>query len=149
MAVIRGFFLPDDLYYLVDKHVWARRLGDNEVQVGMTEVAYQLLGYSLVAITPRSGVLDGEVARGGRLAMVESLKYIGPLPAPVAGRVLRLNDAVMAEPSLAENDPYGEGWIVEMHVAGWDASAEGLLTGDAAMAAYRALLTSQNIECNR
>lgn len=149
MAVIRGFSLPDDLYYLVEKHVWARRIDGDVIRVGMSEVAYHLLGHSLVAITPRAGVVGSEVPNGGRLAMVESLKYIGPLPAPLAGRVLRTNGAVVDQPSIAEDDPYEAGWIVEMRAADWHAATESLLTGDAAMTAYRALLASQNIEQSR
>ena len=46
--------------------------------------------------------------------MIESLKYIGPVPAPFSGVLLRGNPAVEADPELAMRDPYGEGWIAEM-----------------------------------
>jgi glycine cleavage system H protein len=51
-------------------------------------------------------------------------------------------------PSVAEADPYGEGWIVEMTPADWDAAAAGLVTGEAGLAIYRKLLESQNIDTN-
>ena len=77
--------------------------------------------------------------------MVESLKYIGPLPAPFAGVVERVNEMVQVEPERAAADPYGTGWIAELRTSDWESAASGLLTGEAAMTAYQALLQAQNI----
>ncbi len=145
MATIRGFDFPEDLYYLVEKHVWCRPLPDGIVRVGLTPVAYWLLGRSLVAIGTRPSVLGREVTQGRSVAMVESLKYNGPLAAPFTGTVVRANEALEAEPERAVADPYGEGWIVEMIPADWTAASEALLSGEAALAAYRRLLENQNI----
>jgi len=144
MTDIRGFHFPDALYYLVEKHVWVQPVTDELVRVGLTPVAYALLRHSLVAISIRSQVLGREAPRGRSVAMVESLKYNGPLSAPFAGVVVQANERVTADPSLAEADPYGS-WIVEMRPHAWDPAADGLLTGTAAMKAYRALLEAQNI----
>jgi glycine cleavage system H protein len=148
MAIIRGFSLPEDLYYLVEKHVWASAPVSGVSRVGLTPVAYQLLRHSLVAISIKQSNIGKEVAKGKSVAMVESLKFIGPVPAPFTGVVVRGNAAVEADPSIAESDPYGEGWIVEMSTPDWEAAAAGLVTGEAAMSAYRKLLESQNIDTN-
>jgi glycine cleavage system H protein len=111
----------------------------------LTEVAYTLLRRSLVAISLRQNVLGRELAQGKSIAMVESVKYIGPVPAPFTGTVIQANDAVLANASLAEADPYGAGWLVEMRPADLAAARASLPTGPAAMAAYRALIESQNI----
>lgn len=145
MASIRGFEFPDDLYYLVEKHVWVRAAADGLVRVGLTPVAYQLLRHSLVAIAVRPKVLGQEVPEGRTVAMVESLKYNGPVPAPFAGVVTRANPAVESDPESAAADPYREGWIVEMRPSDWGTASGGLLTGAAALAAYQALLESQGI----
>lgn len=145
MARIHGFEFPEDLYYLVDKHVWCRPLGDGSVRVGLTPVAYWLLGRSLVAIAPRPNAVGQEVPKGRSVAMVESLKYNGPVSAPFAGVVVRANDALADAPEQAAADPYGEGWIVEMRPTDWTAASAELLTGDAALAAYRRLLENQKI----
>jgi glycine cleavage system H lipoate-binding protein len=55
---------------------------------------------------------------------------------------------VEADPTIAERDAYGEGWIVEMSTPDWEGAAAGLVTGEAAMAVYRKLLESQNIDTN-
>lgn len=144
MTAIRGFDFPDDLYYLVAKHVWVQPMGEGRARVGLTPVAYRMLRNSLVAISVRHRVLGQEVVRGKNVAMVESMKYNGPLAAPFAGVVLSANTAVTENPSLAEADPYGS-WIVEMQPLAWNPAADGLLTGVAALAAYRALLEVQNL----
>jgi len=142
---IRGFELPDNLYYLIEKHVWVAPRGGGLARVGMTTVGYHLLHETLVAISIQQKVLGVAVPRGKSIAMLESLKYIGPIPAPFAGVVERANQMVQVEPDLAAADPYGAGWIVEMRTSDWDSAATSLLTGDAAMNAYRALLTAQKI----
>jgi glycine cleavage system H protein len=148
MAQIRGFDLPDDLYFLVEKHVWVAAPVAGVSRVGLTPVAYQLLRHSLVAISVKESVIGKEVAKGKSVAMIESLKFIGPLPAPFTGTVVRANPVLAGDPSIAEKDPYGEGWIVEMSALDWKTAAAGLVTGEAGLADYRKLLESQNIDTN-
>jgi glycine cleavage system H protein len=145
MAIIQGFEFPDDLYYLIEKHVWVRPAEDGTAQLGLTPVAYKLLRDSVVAISVKSSIVGQQVAKGKSLAMVESLKYIGPLSAPFEGVFLQGNERLAAEPDLAIADPYGEGWIAVMQPADWDAARRDLVTGPAAMAAYRALLEAGKI----
>jgi len=145
VTTIRGFELPDSLHYFVEKHVWIAPLGGGLARLGLTPVAYHLLRDTLVAISMRPKVLGNEVLKGKSIAMVESLKYIGPLPAPFTGVVERANELVQIDPDQAAADPYGVGWIAELRTSDWESAAAGLLTGEAAMAAYRALLEAQKI----
>ena len=145
MTTIRGFDLPDNLHYWIEKHVWVAPLGGGLTRLGLTPVAYHLLRDTLVAISVRPKVLGNEVIKGKSIAMVESLKYIGPLPAPFTGVVERANEMVQVDPDQAAMDPYGAGWIAEMRTADWESAAAGLSTGEAALIAYRALLEAQNI----
>jgi glycine cleavage system H protein len=146
MATLHGFEFPEDLYYLVEKHVWVRPIEDGTVQLGLTPVAYRLLRNSIVGISVKSRILGQQVAKGKSLAMVESLKYIGPLAAPFDGLFLRGNDRLASDPELAVTDPYGEGWIAQMCPADWDVARRELLAGAAALAAYHALLDEQSLE---
>jgi glycine cleavage system H protein len=145
VANVLGFEFPDALYYLVEKHVWVRVLEDGKTQLGLTPVAYKMLRNSIVAISVKSTLLGQRVTKGKSLAMVESLKYIGPLSAPFDGVLVRGNDRLASDPDLAVADPYGEGWIAEMLPADWGAACQELLFGPAALAAYAALLDAQNI----
>lgn len=143
--MIRGREFPEELYYQVEKHVWVKPLDDGTIRIGLTPVGYELLRHSLVAISVRAGNIGQVVPKGRSIAMVESLKYIGPLAAPVTGVLLRGNARVEADPDLAEADPYGEGWIAEMAPTDWEKERGDLLTGTAAMAAYDAWLGREKI----
>lgn len=145
MTTIRGFELPDHLYYFIEKHIWIAPQDGGLARLGMTQVGYHLLHDTLVAISIQPKVVGMAVPKGKSIAMVESLKYIGPIPAPFAGVVERINNMVQVEPDLAAADPYGAGWVAELRASDWESAAAGLLTGEAAMTAYRALLTAQNI----
>jgi glycine cleavage system H protein len=145
MSIIRGFEFPDDLYYLIETHVWVRLRGDGTAQLGLTPVAYQMLRNSIVAISVKTRIIGQQVAKGKSLAMVESLKYIGPLAAPFDGLFLRGNELLDSDPDVAERDPYGDGWIAEMRPADWDLASRDLVTGPAALEAYESFLDSTNI----
>jgi len=147
MATLRGCFFPEDLYYLVEKHVWVKPLAGGLVRVGLTPVAYKQLRNTLVAISVRQRSVGQEVEQGRSVAMVESLKYNGALAAPFTGVLVRGNGQVGADPDLAPAYPYGAGWIVEMQPVDWEAARAGLLTGEAALAAYRRLLEAEKISC--
>ncbi len=147
MGKIRGCELPEDLYYFAEKHVWAKPVADGIVRVGMTTVAGKLSGGKLNAVTVRAKNIGAEIPAGKSVATVESSKYVGPVPAPVAGVLKRANDKLAADPNLAITDPYGEGWIVELAPANWDADKAALLTGPDGLAAYKAKLEAENISC--
>lgn len=147
MATIRGCNLPEDLYYLIEKHVWARPVEGGLVRVGMTSVAGKLAGGKLAAITVKAKNIGQEVKQGKSLATVESSKFVGPVPAPVTGVLVRANDRLAADPNLAVADPYGEGWIAELRPAAWDAEAASLATGASGVAAYQVKLEADGVSC--
>jgi glycine cleavage system H protein len=143
--IIRDWDFPEDLYYLIEKHVWVRPISGGLVRLGLTPVAYHLLNDSLTAISIQTRSVGQLVSKGKSLAMVESLKYIGPLAAPLTGIFVRGNDLLTTGPDLAVADPYGAGWIAEMQPADWPAAQADLLTGPAAIAAYTRLLDAEKI----
>ncbi len=148
MPTVRGCNLPEDLYYLIDKHVWAKPVEGGIVRVGMTAVAAKLSGGKLAAITVKAKNIGQEVKQGKSLATIESSKFVGPVPAPVTGIVLHANDKLANDPNIAVADPYGEGWIAEMQPTDWDAEKAVLATGAAGIAAYQAKLEADGITCS-
>jgi len=147
MANIRGCNLPEDLYYYTDKHLWLQPVEGGLIRVGMNAVAGKLVGGKLVAVTVKAKSIGQEVKQGKSLATVESAKFVGPVPAPITGVLLRGNDRLAADPNLVVNDPYGEGWIAEMKPADWEAEKGSLLTGAEGLKAYQAKLEADNISC--
>jgi len=83
MATVNHCNLPDDLHYLVEKHVWARP-EDGVVVVGLTDVA-QSLAKGIISVTLKK--TGRKLAKGKSLGTVESGKWVGPVPAPVAGEI--------------------------------------------------------------
>ncbi len=148
MSKLRGCDLPEDLYYFVEKHIWAKPMDGNVIRVGMNSVAGKLSGGKLNAITIKTKKIGSEIPQGKSLGTVESSKYVGPVPAPITGKLLKANDKLTSDPNLAISDPYGEGWIAEMEASNWDAEKENLLTGSDGLAKYQAKLEADNISCD-
>lgn len=146
MATVNGCEIPEDLYYFIDKHSWARPMEDGKVRVGMTVAATQMAG-ALTAVTPRSKNIGKELKRGKSIGTMESSKYVGPVPTPVNGTLVSVNDAITDNPSLVVSDPYGIGWIAEFDVPDWDAQKDELLTGQAAVDAYKAFMEAEGFSC--
>lgn len=147
MANIRGCNLPEDLYYMIEKHVWAMPMEGGIVRIGMTSVAGKLSGGKLAAITVKAKNIGQEVKQGKSVATLESSKFVGPVPAPVTGILQRANEKLAADPNIAIADPYGEGWIAEMKASNWDGEKGMLVTGADGLAKYQAKLEADGISC--
>ena len=147
MSKINGCDLPDDLYYLIEKHVWAKPLGDGTVRIGMTTVATKLAGGTFAAVTPNAKKIGNEIPQGRSTATVESSKFVGPVPAPVTGVLVKVNDKLANDPNLVVSDPYGEGWIAELKAKDWDGEKGSLASGAAGIAAYKAKLEADGVSC--
>jgi glycine cleavage system H protein len=147
MTDIRGCNLPEDLYYLVEKHVWAKPIEGGLLKIGMTAVAANMSGGKLTAVTIKTKAIGQEVLQGKSVATVESSKFVGPVPTPVTGILVRGNDRLATDPSLAVTDPYGEGWIAEIKPSNWEGDKASLATGAAGLKAYQVKLEADNLSC--
>lgn len=110
---------PKDLKYTKD-HEWAKKSGAT-VQVGVTWHAQDALGSVVYVELPKVGT---EVKAGGQFGVIESTKAVSELYAPLSGKVTKVNDAVVGNPSLVNEAPYAGGWLIELEspsTAEWDA----------------------------
>ncbi len=139
MPDVRGCPLPDDLLYDVDNHIWFKEVGDGTVKLGMTTVATAMAG-KLVAFTPKK--VGREVQAGKSCATVESGKWVGPAKSAAGGEVAAVNEQLVATPSLANDDPYGAGWMVIIKPADWAAVKPSLVPGAAVAAPYEAKMAA-------
>ena len=122
--------VPNDLRY--DKsHEWVRLEGDIAT-IGITDHAQEELTDVVFVELPEIG---REVDAGDPTAVVESVKAASDIYSPIAGEVVEANEAVEADPSLVNTDPYGAGWIYKLKVRD-AAQVEGLMDA----AAYQAIL---------
>jgi glycine cleavage system H protein len=143
LATVANCNIPDDLWYLVEKHVWARQ-EDGLVVVGLTDVA-QNLAKNIISVTPKA--VGRRIAQGRSVATVESSKWVGPVPSPVEGELAEVNEALASDPGMLNREPYGAGWIAKVRAETWDPAAAGLVTGDEGVAAYQAFLEAEGITC--
>lgn len=144
MATANGCNIPDDLYYLVDKHVWVRVEADGSLTVGVTDVAQHLAGKVIAVSLKKTGKVLG---KGQSAGTVESGKWVGPVQVPVGGELVEVNDSLKTNPGLINQDPYGAGWIVKLKPTDWDAERQDLVTGAEGLAAYQRSLDEKGIAC--
>ena len=104
--------VPTDLRYTRD-HEWVRLDGD-VATVGITAYAADQLGDIVFVELPDTG-RDLEGARA--FGVVESVKAVSDLFAPLAGEVIETNEALAQGPELVNSDPYGQGWMIRLRVA--------------------------------
>ena len=139
MPTVKGCNLPDDLLYDVENQIWFKELGDGTVRLGMTVVATAMAG-KLVAYTPKG--VGKDVKAGKSCATVESGKWVGPAKTAAGGSIVAINEALSATPSLANTDPYGEGWLVVLKPEDWDAVKASLVPGSQVAGPYEAKMNA-------
>jgi glycine cleavage system H protein len=109
---IDRFEFPDDLYY--DKeHSWARAEGNTVVQ-GMSDFGQVIAQEIVYAEAPRVG---RKVEQGQTFMSMESGKWVGRVKAIVSGTIQEANEELEWEPTLLNESPYEDGWLVKIEVS--------------------------------
>jgi glycine cleavage system H protein len=103
--------IPEELRYSTE-HEWARQLDDgSRVRIGITDFAQDALGDVVYVDLPAVGTRVDAAEAVGEL---ESTKSVSEMYAPVGGVVVAINEALADNPQLLNEDPYGEGWLIEI-----------------------------------
>ena len=100
---------PSDVRY-TREHEWAR-LSDGLVTVGITGYATEQLGDVVFVELPAVGK---KVDAGKPFGVVEAVKTVSDLYAPISGEVAEVNEALSGNPALVNQEPYGEGWMIRL-----------------------------------
>jgi glycine cleavage system H protein len=130
----RPMEFPEDLRY-TKEHEWAREEDPSRVRVGITDFAQDALGDVVYVDVPQEGAT---VTANQPFSEVESTKSVSDVYAPVSGTVAERNTLLEERPELVNEQPYGDGWLVVLEVAG-AGSLDGLMDA----AAYRAFVEQQ------
>ncbi|HDZ23687.1 MAG TPA: glycine cleavage system protein GcvH [Desulfobacteraceae bacterium] len=128
MTEVKGYNLPDDLYYH-EEHSWARVDGD-KVTVGMTDFFQKEAGDIVFVDLPEE---EDEVEQGEVCGKIQSRKWIGKLVAPVSGEIVEVNEDLDEDTSLINTDPYGKGWILVIEASDLNDELKNLMHGDAVL----------------
>ena len=117
------FRIPVVDYAFNENDVWARVL-DGVARVGISDYMQQKLTDISYFDPPK---IDAAVEQFGELGTAESAKAVFEIIAPVSGTVVAVNLAVIDNPGLINEDPYGAGWLVELRLTAWPQDQELLL----------------------
>jgi glycine cleavage system H protein len=103
---------PEDLLYH-SEHDWARVDGE-QATFGITWFAQDQLGEVVFFDVPKVGAT---VSKDEPYAEVESVKAVSDVIAPLSGEIVAVNDALADKPEAINEDPYGEGWLVQIRLS--------------------------------
>ena len=106
-----AFQVPEEFYYTKD-HEWAQ-VEENIVTVGITDYAQDALGEVVYCELPEEGQ---KVTQDERFGVVESVKAVSDLLAPVSGTVIEVNSSLIDEPGSINDDPMNDGWLIRIEM---------------------------------
>lgn len=117
--------IPDDRSYSKD-HEWVLAVGGGRIRMGITDHAQKQLGDIVYVELPKA---DDRFEVSEPFGSVESVKAVSEVYVPASGAVAAVNDALNDSPESVNEDPYGDGWMIEITPSdpSW---AEGLLTAE-------------------
>jgi glycine cleavage system H protein len=126
--------IPDELYYSTDDE-WVF-LEDGSVTLGVTDFAQQQLGDIVYVELPSVG---NSIAEGEAFGVIESVKAVSDLIAPVAGEVIAVNEDLLDQPEIINDQCYGAGWIIKLKLSN-QGKLKSLLNADS----YRKLVSKRS-----
>lgn len=107
------FEIPSELRY-AESHEWADNQTDT-IRVGISDFAQDELGDIVFVDLPAEG---DEFDESEEFGVLESIKAVSDIYAPVAGTIVAINEEVIDAPELINEDPYGSGWMIELEPEG-------------------------------
>lgn len=103
---------PEDLKFSKE-HEWVRVSG-NIATIGVSDYAQDQLGEVVFVELPDEGE---EFEKDDAFGVIESVKSVNDIYAPLSGRIIEVNDPVVDSPEIVNEDPYGEGWLVKIEIS--------------------------------
>ncbi len=134
MARYEEIFLPDEFYYDKKDHLWAKLEEATGVTAGyLVRVGLDLFGQKAAGTAAYVKLLPAgkAVAKSRSFGSLEAGKYIGPLKAPVGGKIVEANQEVISDPRYVNTDPYGKGWFVIIEPNNLQEDLKDLIQGPA------------------
>ena len=107
--------VPDDLLYTAEHEYVARTSDPKVVRIGITDYAQGELGDVIFVDLPKPGA---HLTSHQTFGTIEAVKAVSELFSPVGGEVGEINTALESDAALVNRDPYGDGWMVKLKIAG-------------------------------
>lgn len=105
---------PTTDYRFSREHTWVKPASDTEALIGVTPFAQEQLGEIVYAELPTAGT---SFAKDQVFGSIEALKTTSDLFMPVGGTIVAINDQLKDKPTLVNDDPMGEGWLIRVRLS--------------------------------
>ena len=105
--------IPSELLY-TKTHEWVKKISSKELIMGITDYAQQQLKDIVFVELPPIGK---ELKAGVPCAVVESVKAAYDIYSPISGKVTKVNQKIQEKPQVVNEDPYGEGWFLQIEIS--------------------------------
>jgi glycine cleavage system H protein len=123
---VGDYEIQEGLYY-TKEHEWAKVVDDNKVIVGIDDYAQKQLKDIVYVELPDKGTAVEQMKTFG---IVESVKAVSDLYAPVGGTVTDFNTRLDDEPELVNTGPYGNGWMIIIEPSNLEADLANLMNAE-------------------
>ncbi|MCK4348562.1 MAG: glycine cleavage system protein GcvH [Thermoplasmatales archaeon] len=125
MVKVKGYDLPDDLYYH-DDHAWVKKESDGNIRVGMNDFYQKSAGDTTYIDLPFEG---DDVEQGETCGKIQSAKWVGKFVSPVSGEIIEANEELEDDCTLINKSPYDKGWIMIVKPSNLDDDLKNLHHG--------------------
>ena len=129
MKKIDKYEVRTDLYYDPVNHFWVD-INGNKAIVGMSPLMQETSGSFVALQIEQTGT---RFEKGEGFGTAEAEKHVGPLKAPLSGKIIAINNEVIENPRLINTDPYHKGWLIEMELTNIEEEIGSLISGEEAI----------------
>jgi len=141
MVKVNDYEVPENLYYHKE-YLWAR-VEDGKVKIGLIDYAQKQINDIIYVELPSVG---DSITKDEPFGILESVKAVSDLIAPVSGTIEAVNQELDSKPELLNEDPYNQGWIITVEPTNLEEDLKTLLSFDAAVEWHNSLVKSEKTE---
>jgi len=142
MVKVNDYEVPENLYYHKE-YLWARVEEDGKVKIGLIDYAQKQINDIIYVELPSVG---DSITKDEPFGILESVKAVSDLIAPVSGTIESVNQELDSKPELLNEDPYNQGWIITVEPTNLEEDLKTLLSFDAAVEWHNSLVKSEKTE---
>jgi glycine cleavage system H protein len=142
MVKVNDYEVPENLYYHKE-YLWAKVEEDGKVKIGLIDYAQKQINDVIYVELPSVGA---SVTKDEPFGILESVKSVSDLIAPVSGTIESVNEELDSKSELLNEDPYGEGWILIVEPTNLEEDLKSLLSFDAAVEWHKSLTKDEETD---
>ncbi len=144
IEVVSGFPVHIGYGYDLTNHMWVDTFANGKLRIGMDALGLETSGTLAQLVFHDQGA---DIKRGAPFGTLEAEKFVGPLVAPVSGRVIATNTSAMTNPGIVQADPYGGGWMIDVEPSDLETEMAMLIKGrDAIVPAFEQKVKQYRLE---